>query len=165
MTSHRETWHRPLSAVLLLSALLGGNGQTGAQEPKKEAKPEASARPAFRDADAVRVLDELRQALESNSGSRLLKLFDARRMPGYGAFRDQIAEFLERYDAFQVDYHVTQVTVDGEFGAMLAEVVLEATPGDGTTPKVRRQVPARLVVAWNGKSWKIADFAPRSLFR
>jgi len=137
----------------------------GAQEPKKHAKPEASARPAFTDADAVRVLDELRQALESNSRSRFLKLFDARRMPGYGAFRDQIAEFLESYDAFQLGYHVTQVTVDGEFGAMLAEVVLEAAPSDGTTPKIRREVPARLVVTWDGKSWKIADFAPRSLFR
>ena len=54
-------------------------------------------------------MGEMRQALESNNRNAFLKLFDARRMPGYTLFRDQVAEFFGRYNSFQTEYHVMQV--------------------------------------------------------
>lgn len=56
----------------------------------------------FSHADAARVLDGLRQALESNNQRPLLKLFDAARMPDYPVFRDQVAQFFDEYEAFQM---------------------------------------------------------------
>jgi len=89
------------------------NGQRARRKPKKHAKPEAECTACLTDADAVRVLDELRQALEIQQSQPFLKAVRCPQDAGYGAFRDPIAEFLESYDAFQLGYHVTQVTVDG----------------------------------------------------
>jgi len=81
-----------------------------------------------------------------------LKLFDARRMPGYGAFRDQIAEFLESYDAFQLGYHVTQVTVDGEFRRYAGGGCgWKRRPAMGPLQRFGGKFPARLVVTWDGQ--------------
>jgi hypothetical protein len=152
-----------MSAVLVLvCALSGGSGQGFGQDAKKDAKPDTSARPVFAEADAVRLMDELRQALEADNRGRFLKIFDAKRMPGYAAFRDQVAEFFGKYDAFEVRYHVTQVTMDGDFGALLADFECDAKPSDGVTPNVRRRLSLRLVAAWDGKLWKIVDMSPRS---
>jgi hypothetical protein len=153
------------AAVLVIACVLSGSGVLGfAQDTKNDGKADTSPRPAFREADASRVLDDFRQALESNSQSGVLKLFDPRRMPGYAAFRNQVAEFFQTYDSIRMNYRVTQVTVDGEFGAVLAEIALEATPKN-RTPVVRRDAQARLVLAWDGKAWKITDLTPRNLFR
>jgi len=133
-------------------------------EPKQ--RPATSREtPGFTDAEAVHILNELRQALESNQRSHLLKLVDARRMPMYAAFRDEVTEFFEKHDSFQVQYHLNQVRMDGEFGALLADFVLEAAAPDRTAPNLRRSVQMRLVTAWDGKQWKIVDLSPRSLFQ
>ena len=118
----------------------------------------------FAEADAVRVLSEMRQALESNNRGRLLKLFDTRRMPGFAVFRNELTAFLETYDTVRMGYHVTQVTVDGEFGSVIADVTLEGAPSNQAA-NFRKSARVRLVCAWDGKSWKIADFSPRDLFR
>jgi hypothetical protein len=118
----------------------------------------------FVEADAARVFDGLRQALESDSERRLLKLFDAARMPDYPALRNQVAQFFEEYEAFQVRYHITQVSTQGRMGVAMADFELEATPSRGASPNVRRKVQLRLVLAWDGKRWKIVDLAPRELF-
>jgi hypothetical protein len=152
-------------AIVLGCALLGVGESGFTQDAKGDGNTQAQGRPAFAAADAVRVLDGLRQALESGSRSRFLKAFDGRRMPGYAAFRDQVAEFLERYDSVRLHYRVTQTAMDGEFGAVVAEVGIDAVPADGTWPGVRRDASVRLVLDWDGKSWKITDLAPRSLFR
>jgi hypothetical protein len=152
-----------VSAVLVMvCALSGGSGQGFAQDAKNDTKHDANARPAFTEADAVRLMDELRQALEADNRSRFLKIFDAKRMPGYAAFRDQVAEFFGKYDAFEARYHVTQVAMDGQLGALLADFEFDAKPSDGVTPNVRRRVPLRLVTGWDGKQWKILDLSPRS---
>jgi hypothetical protein len=139
-----------------------GVGRIAVGQEQRGAKTETKSLPVFAEADAVRVLDEMRQALESNNHSRFLKLFDAKRMPGYTAFRDQVVEFFGRYNGFQTQYHVVQVARDGEFGALLANFELDAGPSDGTTPNVRQSVSLRLVTAWDGKQWRIVDISPRT---
>jgi hypothetical protein len=108
------------------------------------------------------LLAQLRRGLESDKPDTFLKTFDAKRMPGYPAFRDRVAEFFGRYDEFQARYHVTQVTMDGELGAAVADFEFDATPRDGVTPSLRRRVALRLVCGWDGKQWKIVDLSPRN---
>ncbi|MGC2195909.1 MAG: hypothetical protein WA628_14625 [Terriglobales bacterium] len=155
---------RRIQIVLLLVvvALSGGSGPGLAQDARPDAQPAAAARRTFTEADGVRLMNELQQALNTNNRSRFLKTFDAKRMPGYTAFRDQVAEFFEKYDGFEASYHVTQVAMDGEFGALLADFELYARPSDGVTPSARKKVRLRLVTSWNGAQWKIADLSPRS---
>jgi hypothetical protein len=122
-----------------------------------------SEQPTFTDTDAVRMLDQLRQSLESHQRSRFLKLFDARRMPNYAAFRDAVTSLFDSYESFQVQYHLTQVRMDGEFGALIADFVLEAGAPNATAPNVRRTVQMRLVCSRDANRWKIVDLSPRSL--
>ena len=158
----RMTGGWSVKVVLALVCAWSGWGELGlALDAKKDARPDATARPAFSEADGARLMNELRQALESENRSRFLKMFDAKRMPGYAAFRDQVAEFFGKYDAFEARYHLTQVAMDGEFGAVLADFELDAKPRDGVTPNVRKRVPLRLVTGWDGRQWRIVDMAPR----
>jgi hypothetical protein len=156
---------RAFVAIVLACALLGVGESGFTQDAKRDGNAQALGRSAFATADAARVLDGLKQALESGREGRFLKAFDGRRMPGYAEFRDQMAEFFGKYDSFRMKYRVTQTAMDGEFGAVVAEVGIEAVPADGTGPGVRRDASVRLVLDWDGKSWKITDLAPRSLFR
>ena len=151
---------RPVPILLLLCVLIAS--AQDAQKAGKRAEPDANTHPVFVEADAVRLIDELRRALETQNRSRFLKSFDARRMPGYPAFRDQVAEFFGRFDEFQVRYHVQQVTMDGEIGAAVADFEIDATPRDGASPDVRKRVPLRLVCGWDGTHWKIVDLSPRN---
>lgn len=107
-------------------------------------------------------MSALRNALEANNSGRFLKAFDAKRMPDYAVFRDQVAEFFGRYDAFIVRYQVLQVSLDGEFGTLTANFEFDARPNDGVTPNVRKNVLLRLVTAWEGKQWRIVDLSPRT---
>lgn len=159
----RPRWQAFALAVALCMPLATSVSSQG--DGAKTGKTVSTETPPFTDAEAVHLMNEMRQALESNHRTRLLKIFDARRMPNYPAFRDQVSEFFERYDSFQVQYHVTEVRNDGQFGAVLADVVLEAAVANGNMPDVRRSVQMRLVTAWDGKQWKIVDLTPRSLFQ
>jgi len=152
-------------AIVLGLALLGAGDSGFAQDTKRDENVQAQGQPAFAAADAVRVLDGLREAVESGNRGRFLKAFDGRRMPGFAAFRDQITEFFGKYDSFRMQCRLMQTAMDGEFGAVVAEIGIDAAPADGTGPGVRRDASVRLVLAWDGKSWKITDLAPRSLFR
>lgn len=149
-----------IASALLLSALVLLGRVGSAQKKPSEADP--SLRPAFTEADGVRLIDELRRALETDNRSRFLKAFDAKRMPGYPAFRDQVADLFARYSEFQVRYHVTQTTMDGELGAAVADFEIDATPRDGLSPNVRKRVPLRLVCGWDGKQWRVVDLSPRN---
>src|SRR5713226_4543998 len=154
------------------AGLFGGRPAVRSNVPPQQKSDQKAENPRdqreaanFSDADAARVLDGLRQALESNNERRLLKLFDAARMPDYPAFRDQVAQFFDEYEAFQVHYHITQVSTEGRVGVATADFELEATPSRATSPNVRRNVQLRLVLAWDGKQWRMIDLAPRGLFR
>ena len=111
------------------------------------------------------MMDRFRQALESESRSRTLKLFDGTRMPGFAVFRDELAQFFGQYQAPRIEYHVTQVSQDGALGAIVAEFAIEALPVTDGLPALHRRAQVRLVTSWDGKEWKIADLSPRSLFR
>lgn len=160
-SSHLQLSFRRQVAASLVFFLIITLGGLHAQRPDHDANPKASSRSAFTEADAVRVIDQLRRSLESNNSGQFLKAFDAKRMPGYAAFRDQVAEFFGRYDSFEVRYHLTQTTMDGEFGAALADFEFDAHPRDGVTPNVRQRVRLRLVCGWDGRAWKIVDLSPR----
>lgn len=110
-------------------------------------------------------MDSLRQSLESENPKRFLKLFDAKKMPGFAAFRDQVSVFFEKFGPIRMTYQVTQVTTEGEFGAAIAEITLEAAAKQGTEANLRRAVAVRIVLGWDGNAWTIVDWSPRELFQ
>jgi hypothetical protein len=154
------SWKQWRAAIVLGFLLIPAILSIG-QDARRDARPD-NGHSSFTEADAVRLLGQLRRGLESDKPDTFLKTFDARRMPGYPAFRDRVAEFFGRYDEFQARYHVTQVTMDGELGAAVADFEFDATPRDGVTPSLRRRVALRLVCGWDGKQWKIVDLSPRN---
>jgi hypothetical protein len=137
----------------------------GAQDAGKAPEKSTPATPAFSEADAVRVLSDLRQGMESENPGRFLKPFDAKKMPGFAAFRDQIAEFFETYSPVRMNYHVTEVTTEGDFGAAVVQVMLDGLARQGATSNIRKTVATRVVFGWDGKTWKIVDWSPREMFR
>jgi hypothetical protein len=131
-----------------------------------QAAPAAPAAPrAFQEQDAAGVMDRLRQALETENRTRLYKLFDNSRMPGFALFRDEVAQFFGQYQAPRVAYRINQVSQDGALGAITAEFIMEALPLTDGLPALHRRAQMRLVTSWDGKEWKVADLSPRSLFR
>lgn len=131
-----------------------------------QTSPAASPVPrSFREQDAVTVMDRFRQALESESRSRTLKLFDGSRMPGFAVFRDEVTQFFGQYRAPRVEYQITQVSQDGALGAIVAEYAIEAPPITDGLPALHRRAQLRLVTSWDGKEWRITDLSPRALFR
>ena len=167
MKGHR--YHRPPIRTLLWIALacatvvavrLPASGQEAGKANEK-----GPTTPAFNEADAARVLSDLRQAVESDNPGRFLKPFDAKRMPGFAAFRDQITQFCETYSPIRMNYHITQTTTDGEFGAATVEVMLDGLARQGATSNIRKTVSARVVFGWDRKTWKIVDWSPREMFR
>ena len=156
-----KSWRYTVAELLLLTIIGSlGSAQNGSpQQPSKERK---SAAPVFSEADAARLLADLQQALEGNDQRRFLKLFDASKMPDYAGFQDQVSEFFEKYESFRMRYHITQTSAEGSLGIVLADLELEATPAGAPVP-VRRSTQLRLVTAWDGKQWKIVDWAPRSV--
>jgi len=120
--------------------------------------------PEFTEHDALGVLQHVGDALENGNERSLLSNFDADRMPDYPVFRDQVHAFFQKYESFRVSYQVQQVATEGTNGVLLSDFTLDARPTGGELPDVRKQVQLRLVLAWNGKAWKIADLSPRELF-
>ena len=164
-----QPYRRPAARALLWIALacstvVGVCPTAGAQDAGK-ATEKGPTIPPFNEADAVRVLSDVRQAIESDNHGRFLKPFDAKKMPGFAAFRDQTAEFFARYDPIRMNYHVTQVTNDGDFGAAVVEVMLDGPARQGGTSNIRKTVSTRVVFGWDGKAWKIVDWSPREMFR
>jgi hypothetical protein len=151
---------RPKALALLLILCAPPSRAQDAGKPS-----EKSATPAFSEADAIRVLSDLRQAIESDNSGRFLKPFDAKKMPGFAAFRDQIAEFFETYSPVRMNYHVTQVTTEGDFGAAVVQVMLDGLARPGSTSNIRKTVATRVVFGWDGRTWKIVDWSPREMFR
>jgi hypothetical protein len=159
---------RPVTVpgVLLLASLCTVLAITASgQDRPKSAPPDSGSRPTFSEADAAHTLDNVRQALESDNSGHFLKLFDAEKMPGFAAFRDQVDEFFEKYSPIRMNYRVMQVATEGEFGAVVVEITLEATARQALPNNIRRTTPVRLVCGWNGKTWKIVDWSPREFFR
>jgi hypothetical protein len=152
-------------AGTLLLLILAGNavplmcGQTQATPPS----PQQSK--IFAEKDALQVMEGIRKSFEANNRNRLIGMFDAKRMPDFATFRDQVSQLFTQYESFQVRYHVTQTEQDGAFGSIVAEFVLQAYAVADRQPDLRRRAQLHLIVAWDGTGWKIADVSPRSLFQ
>lgn len=163
MTPSARSIAGKLSAIAVLAAILANCIPSAL--PQTPAAPGASH--PFEEQDAVAVMDHFRRALEGESRTRVLKLFDSTRMPDYAIFRDQVTQFYEQYQAPTVTYRINQVSQDQALGAIVADFILEALPLTDGLPTLHRRVQLRLVLSWDAKDkeWKIADLAPRSLFR
>jgi len=118
--------------------------------------------PAFTEEDAVRILDNLSQALEANDPDGLLKAFDRDQMPNYDSFRDQIFNFFGAYPEFLTHYHLRQVAMEENRALMLTDFELQERSPQGQP--VRKQAQLRFLLRWNGKQWKIVDLNPRAFF-
>ena len=111
------------------------------------------------------VFDNLEATLESYNRKKFLAAFDAAKMPNFPAFRDQINHLFERYDSFTVTYHLAETAMEGSNGVALADFGLDGTSNSEGMRDLRRQARLRLVVAWNGKEWRIVDLSPRAVFQ
>jgi hypothetical protein len=157
--------HRVRVALLgfAIAALLGAPVSSGGQQRPSEPSQDSSAR-EFTEQDALHVLQGIGDALESNNEQRFLSQFDAGKMADYATFRDQVHAFFQQYESFLVSYHVQQVAREAADGIILADFTVDARPTGGDQPDVRKSVQLRLVVAWDGKTWKITGLSPRDLF-
>jgi hypothetical protein len=162
-------WQRAGFAVLLALAattlfiVLAFPAYT--QDAKTTPPKSATAGPTFSEADAAGVLIDLRQAMESDHPRRFLKPFDAKKMPGFAAFRDQVTEFFEKYGPIRMNYRLTQVRTEGEFGAAVVEITLDGAARQNDASNLRTTVPVRVIFGWDGKTWKVVDWSPREMFR
>jgi len=156
----RMQWFGPL---LLLSCIASiqpaANGQTQVQPSTTQTSR------TFGEKDAQRVMEGIRKSFEANNRTRLIGLFDSKRMPEFATFRDQVSQLFVQYESFQVRYHMKQVSQDGEFGSIIAEFVLQAFPVSDRQPDLRRRAQLHVIVAWDGTAWKIADVSPRTVFQ
>ena len=92
------SWKQWRAAIVLGFLLISACLFIG-QDAGRDTRPD-NGHSSFTEADAVRLLEQLRRGLESDKPDTFLKTFDAKRMPGYPAFRDRVAEFFGRYDEF-----------------------------------------------------------------
>jgi hypothetical protein len=134
------------------------------KEKRKQDKSQAEdASTPFSEAIANNLLNDLRDGLEGHSQRLLLSAFDQDKMEGYLSFEDQIQALFQRYDSFRVHYRITQSTVQGAKGVVLADFEMEEIPPSGGTPQ-RRQRQLKFEMERGRKGWKIVDFNPRGFF-
>jgi hypothetical protein len=117
----------------------------------------------FSQAVANNVLTDLRDGLEGHSQRLVLSAFDQDKMEGYLTFEDQIQAMFQRCDYYRVHFRITQSTVEGSKGVVLAEFEMEEIPRSEGTPQ-RRQGRLKFEMERGRKGWKIVDFNPRGFF-
>jgi hypothetical protein len=152
-----------LSLGILISLCPATPGQSS--PPGAQAREAAPASPSFADSDAVTIFNGLQQAIESLNRKRFFDKFDATKMVDFPAFRTQVSDLFQRYDSLAVTYHLTQTGMEGNNAVALADFGLDGIAASEDMPDLRRQAQLRLVLAWNGKEWKIVDLSPRALFQ
>ena len=162
---HRQSASRAVVRIIFACAIIAAVCSPTLAQDAGKTPDKSTATFAFTEADAVRVLSDLRQGMESDNPRRFLKPFDARKMPGFAAFRDQITEFFETYGPIRMNYHLNQITNDGGFGAAVVEVMLDGVARQGAASNIRKTVSTRVVFGWDGKTWKVVDWSPREMFR
>ena len=156
------------SALLLVIGTVHAFANSSPPEAQGGGKPQAQSEASkpvstFSEADAAHLLAEIQQAVEANNQRRFLSLFDAAKMPNFASFKDQVAEFFEKYEAFRLHYHLKETSSEDSLGILLADAELEMTPAGAHVPNVRKSDHLRIVAAWDGKTWKIIDWSPRTI--
>lgn len=134
-----------------------GSPKTSAGQP--------TVAPIFGDDDALTILDNLQAALQSYNRKQFLGAFDSTKMASFRVFRTEINNLFARYDSFKVTYHLAQTSVENGKGVALADFGLDAASESDEMLDLRRHTQLRIVVAWNGKEWKIVDLNPRTIFQ
>lgn len=158
-----------VSAVRGQDAPAGGPAtrNAGSKEGKRgqgEPKGGNTGNPVFSEQVSDQVLGKIADGLEGHDARLLLSAFDAQKMAGYRAFRDQIDVLFERYERFRVHYSVTQTAQEGGRGIVLADWEMEEMPADGAGPPLLRRGQIRFVLAPGPKGWKVIDLQPRGMF-
>lgn len=145
-----------IATLVLTLALTSGAQAGGGQKP--------AAAPAFSDEEATSVLDDLQAALQSYNRKKFLAQFNSAKMPDYSSFQNGINGLFARYDSFTVTYHLLESAMQDGKGVVLADFGLDATSTENDTLDLRRHTQLRIVVAWNGREWKIVELSPRAMF-
>jgi hypothetical protein len=155
------------SGTLVLMVVLILTPQAGAGQNKRPGEPAQSkaAAPGFTDEEAISVLDNLQTTLQSYNRKKFLGQFDSSRMPNFSGFQTAIKALFDRYDSFTVTYHLVESAVQNGNGVVLTDFGLDATSSENDTLDLRRHTQLRIVVAWNGKEWKIVELSPRAVFQ
>lgn len=138
---------------------------TAQQDSAKTSTGQPQAAPLFGDDDALTIFDNLQAALQSYNRKKFLGAFDSTQMPSFPVFRTEINNLFARYDSFTVTYHLAQTSVENGKGVALADFGLDATSDSDEILDLRRHAQLRILVAWNGKEWKIVDLSPRTIFQ
>ena len=142
------------------------SSSAAAQDKPLSAQPShpSVATPAFTDEEALFVLDNLQAALQSYNRKKFLAQFDSAKMPDFSAFQSEIKGLFERYDSFVVTYHLLESAMQNGRGVVLADFGLDGTASSDNGVDLRRHTQLRIVVAWNGKEWKIVELTPTTIF-
>jgi hypothetical protein len=166
-SSFADTRLTPVCALALVVAImLAPHWATGQDKPPDTQSAQAPvAAPAFTDEDATFVLDNLQAALQSYNRKKFLAQFDSAKMPNFSAFQTGIKGLFDRYESFTVTYHLTESAVQNGNGVALADFGLDGSASSEYGTDLRRHTQLRVVVAWNGKQWKIVDLIPRAVFQ
>jgi len=153
-------WRIVFVAVALLLCSTLARPSQGQQPPQRQQEKT----PQLTEPDALHVMQNLGDGLESHNERAFLAVFDPQTMSDYPLLRDQVHGFFQEYESFQVSYQLQQVAMEGVNGVALFDFTLDARPAGGELPDVRSTVQLRLVLAWNGKEWKIVGLSPREVF-
>jgi len=106
----------------------------------------------------------IRDGFQGHSSRTMLRAFDLQNMAGGQAFKDQINSLFNRYESFRLHFNILEASMQGDRGAVTADVELEATPADNLNPPVYRHMQLKFIAASGAKGWKLIDVQPRSFF-
>jgi hypothetical protein len=141
--------------------LLAQNQQPPATGPDKSAGEEK----LDLDDQVIRdVLEPLQRGMEGHDFYQVLSVFDQQGMTDYAQLRDRMRAFFAQYEAIRFRYQLLQVTSDKNRGSAVAEIEMEATPGDPSQMTLRRDTQMRLRMNLVNKGWRVVAFAPADFF-
>lgn len=141
-----------------------GTGSKDQKAGKGDERVGNTSNVTFSEQVSDQVLTDIADGLEAHNSRLLLSAFDARKMAGYRAFRDQIDALFEKYEGFRVHYNVTETAQEGGRGIVLANWEMEEISSDGVTPPLLRRGQIRFVLEPGAKGWKIVELQPRAMF-
>ena len=114
----------------------------------------------FTEANATKVLQQVKSGIEGRNERRVLSAFDEEKMEGYLQFQDQVRGFLRRNDPIRLYYRVAQTSAAGEKGVAMIELQMEANPADGNGSAVRKDQQVQVEFERGKSGWKIVSWTP-----
>ena len=135
-----------------------------AAQATQPAPAQASQPAGFADHDAIQLLNQIRDGLDSRSQKKILSAFDLEKMSGAAVFKQQIAGFLAQSDLIRIHFNQLQTTIENGRGIATAQVEMEADPRDTNLLPVYKQTQLHFVAENGPAGWKFTDIQPRSFF-